>query len=144
MNLSKMVSQAQEAMTVRRVYGEPFVKNGVTVIPAASIRGAVGGGGGDDKSGEHEQTGSGCGLMIKAAPIGAFVIQVDKVSWRPSYDINRVMLGVLGAQLTVIVALIVQSRQKGPGLGAATAKKLKPTTPKSKTLRGRVNKAVRR
>ena len=30
------VPQAKDAMTVKRVYGEPFENDGVTVIPAAS------------------------------------------------------------------------------------------------------------
>lgn len=111
MNFSKMVGRAQEAMTVRRVYAEPYVTDGVTVIPAASIRGAVGGGGGDDKSDDREAAGSGGGMTIKATPVGAFVIRGNTVSWKPSYDVNRVILGVLGAQLTVIVSLIVRSQQ---------------------------------
>jgi hypothetical protein len=31
----EMVDQAREAITVRRVYGDPYEKDGVMIIPAA-------------------------------------------------------------------------------------------------------------
>jgi uncharacterized spore protein YtfJ len=40
------------------VFGEPYEKDGVTIIPAARIRGGAGGGGGedaDDALAEHGQ-----------------------------------------------------------------------------------------
>lgn len=43
MDLKEFVSKGQETMTIRRAFGEPYVQNGVTVVPAARIRGAVGG-----------------------------------------------------------------------------------------------------
>ena len=44
MNVSEVVGT--DALTVRRVYGEPYEKNGVTIIPAAMVFGGGGGGGG--------------------------------------------------------------------------------------------------
>jgi uncharacterized spore protein YtfJ len=38
--VQRMIEQARDTMTVRRVFGDPYEKNGVTVIPAA--RAAVG------------------------------------------------------------------------------------------------------
>ena len=35
MDVYKTVDQAREAMIVRRVYGDPFEKDGVMIIPAA-------------------------------------------------------------------------------------------------------------
>lgn len=107
MNLKEFVGKGQEAMTVRRVFGEPYVQNGVTVVPAARIRGAVGGGGGDDKTDTHQGEGEGGGLMINAAPVGVYVIRGEKVTWVPSFDLNRV---ILGAQITAVVALIVSRK----------------------------------
>ncbi|MBV9453827.1 MAG: hypothetical protein JOZ19_06875, partial [Rubrobacter sp.] len=48
MDVFEMVSQAREAMTVRRVYGDPYEKEGVTIIPAAKVRGGADAGGGKD------------------------------------------------------------------------------------------------
>lgn len=37
MNTLESLSQAREAITVRRVYGDPYQEEGVTVIPAANV-----------------------------------------------------------------------------------------------------------
>jgi len=39
----KVIDQVRDVVTGRRVFGEAFEKNGVTVIPAASVRGGGGG-----------------------------------------------------------------------------------------------------
>lgn len=43
-DVQRAIEQAKDAITVRRVYGDPFEKDGVTVIPAARVQngGAVG------------------------------------------------------------------------------------------------------
>lgn len=53
------VPKAQDALTVRRVFGEPYEKDGATFIPAARV---VGGGGGGNGQNEHGQSGNGSGL----------------------------------------------------------------------------------
>ncbi len=35
MNALETINQARDALTVRRVYGDPYQEEGVTVIPAA-------------------------------------------------------------------------------------------------------------
>jgi uncharacterized spore protein YtfJ len=39
MDVSVMVAQTREAMTVRRVYGDPYEKDGLTIILVAKVRG---------------------------------------------------------------------------------------------------------
>jgi uncharacterized spore protein YtfJ len=90
-------------LTVSRLFGEPSERNRLTVIPVAAVR-SVGGGGQDEGSGpEGVGTGSGSGGGF-AKPAGVYVIDGDSVSWRPSGDVNRV---VLGGQVVLIVALLV-------------------------------------
>ena len=48
--VEEILSEARDTLTVRRVYGEPIVHNGVTIVPAAAVRG--GGGGGEGEPGE--------------------------------------------------------------------------------------------
>ncbi|HET8601137.1 MAG TPA: spore germination protein GerW family protein [Segeticoccus sp.] len=93
MKPTEVITTAQEAMTVKRVIGEPHEKNGVTVIPAAVVRGGGGGGGGEDKDG---QEGGGGGFGLNARPAGAFVIRGERVRWQPAVDPNRIIV-VLGA-----------------------------------------------
>jgi uncharacterized spore protein YtfJ len=101
-DVDKTIEETKDALTVRRVFGEPYVKNGVTLIPAARVQGGAGGGSGEGPGGEGRGGGAGFGLSAK--PAGAYVINGDEVSWRPAVDVNRV---ILGAQLVTLVALLV-------------------------------------
>lgn len=112
MEVNEVIAQARDTLTVKRVFGEPYEKNGVTVIPAARVQGGAGGGGGEGPQGQGKGSGSGFGL--NARPVGAFLIKGDEVTWRPAVDLNKV---VLGAQVVAIVALltiraIVKARSK--------------------------------
>jgi uncharacterized spore protein YtfJ len=84
-NVDEMWQGARDSVTVRRVYGKPVESDGVTVIPAAAVRGGAGGGGDNEGNG-----GGGFGVM--ARPVGAYVIRNGKVSWRPAFDLNRVLI----------------------------------------------------
>ena len=99
MNIDEVITQARDATTARRVYGEPYEKNGLTVIPAASVRRGGRGGG---ESGEGE--GSRAGFRLSARPVGAFVVKGDEVSWKPAVDATRI---ALGGQIVALVALLV-------------------------------------
>jgi uncharacterized spore protein YtfJ len=100
MNIDQFIATARESMTVRRVYGDPYEKDGVTVIPSARVSGGAGGGGGHDEQG---QEGEGGGFGVQARPAGAYVIKDGQVRWMPAVDVNRVM-SILGA---VLIALFV-------------------------------------
>jgi uncharacterized spore protein YtfJ len=101
MEVQEVLAQARDAMTVKRVFGEPYEKNGVTVIPAARVQGGAGGGGGEGPEGQGR--GSGTGFGLSARPVGAYLIRGDEVTWRPAVDLNRI---VLGGQIVAIVALL--------------------------------------
>jgi uncharacterized spore protein YtfJ len=92
-----MLTGVRESMTARTVFNEPIERNGVTIIPAAKVRGG-GGGGGD----ANQNAGGGFGIAAK--PAGAYVVRGDRVSWEPAIDVNRI---VLGGQIALIVALLV-------------------------------------
>jgi uncharacterized spore protein YtfJ len=101
MEVQDVIAQARDAMTVKRVFGEPYEKNGVTVIPAARVQGGAGGGGGEGPEGQGR--GSGTGFGLSARPVGAYLIRGDEVTWRPAVDLNRI---VLGGQIVAVVALL--------------------------------------
>ena len=86
MEVNDVISQARDALTVKRVFGEPYEQNGVTVIPAARVQGGAGGGGGEGPDGQGKGSGSGFGL--NARPVGAFLIRGDEVMWRPAVDLK--------------------------------------------------------
>lgn len=96
MDVQEAVAKAQDAITVKRVYGEPYERDGVAVIPAAEIRGAGGGGEGEDPT--RGGSGSGAGFGFGARPVGVYVIEGGKVRWQPAVDVTRIILqGVLAA-----------------------------------------------
>ena len=95
------IAQARDTLTVKRVFGEPYEKDGVTVIPAARVQGGAGGGSGEDPQGQGKGSGSGFGMT--ARPVGAFIIRDGELSWRPAVDVNRI---VLGGQLVAVAALL--------------------------------------
>jgi uncharacterized spore protein YtfJ len=97
MNALEAVSQAKDVINVRRVYGEPYQEDGLTIIPAANVIG--GGGGGGDTAGN-----GGAGFGVRARPAGAWVIKDGEVQWKPALDLNRV---ILVGQIIAIVALLV-------------------------------------
>ena len=90
---------AQDAMAAKRVYGEPVERDGVTVIPAASVGGGGGGGG------DNENNGGG-GFGIRARPVGAYVIRGDRVEWKPALDVQRLLFAAAG-----LVALALLARR---------------------------------
>jgi uncharacterized spore protein YtfJ len=98
--VSRSIEQARDVMTVKRVFGEPFDKGGVTIIPAAAVRGGSGGGGGGDAEGAG---GGGTGFALTARPTGAFVIRDGHATWQPAIDVNRI---VLGAQVAFVAAVL--------------------------------------
>jgi hypothetical protein len=95
MNPQAILSGAQEAMHVRRVFADPVQFGEITVIPAAIVNGGGGGGGGSADEG-------GGGFGVRAKPAGAFVIRNGDVCWRPAVNVNQI---VAGAQLVAIAAL---------------------------------------
>ena len=97
-NVQDILAQARDAITVKRVFGDPYEKDGMTIIPAAAVAGGAGGGQGPEAS-----AGSGSGFGVRARPVGVYVIQEGQVRWEPAFDLNRV---ILGGQIVVAIMLL--------------------------------------
>jgi uncharacterized spore protein YtfJ len=76
-DIDQLLQGARDAITVKRVYGDPVERDGVTVIPAAAVLGGGGGGGDDTNNG-------GGGFWLAARPVGAYVIRGEEVEWKPA------------------------------------------------------------
>ncbi len=119
MDVREVLAQARDAMTVKRVFGDPVERDGVTVIPVARVWGGGGGGGGsatspgpeEGSAGAEKSTGreegSGAGFGLHASPAGVYVIRGETVSWEPALDLNRVILG--GQLVAVVLILAIRS-----------------------------------
>ena len=80
MQVEELISGARDVISVKRVYGDPYEKNGLTVIPAATVRGGGGGGMGESEVGE---SGGGGGFGMIARPSGAWIVEGGEVTWKP-------------------------------------------------------------
>jgi uncharacterized spore protein YtfJ len=119
MDANEVLSHARDAMTVKRVFGDPYEQDGLTVIPVASVMGGAGAGGGtgagarpagtDDEriEGGAPDSGYGMGYGLKAAPAGVYVIKGGEVEWKPAVDVNRLALQRAG--IIVVALLVVRS-----------------------------------
>ncbi|MGH3442595.1 MAG: GerW family sporulation protein [Nitriliruptorales bacterium] len=122
MDASEVLGGVRDAITVRRVFGDPIERDGALIVPVAHVRG--GGGGGDDgmsrdgkpspaggggfddgmsRDGKPSPAGGG-GFGIDARPVGAYVIRDGSVRFEPAIDLTRI---IVGGQLVAIVALLV-------------------------------------
>src|SRR2546426_6736079 len=96
MNALEVLNQTKDAITVRRVYGEPYQQDGVTVIPAANVWG--GGGGGGDTEGN-----GGGGVGVVARPPRAWGIKDGEAGGGPAVDVNpNLFVGPLGRVRAVL------------------------------------------
>ena len=104
--VDEVLAQARDSMTVKRVFGDPIERNGLTIIPVANVMG--GGGAGTAAPGDTPEasipTGGGAGFGVRATPAGVYVVQGDTVKWEPAVDMGRV---ILVGQVVAIVALLV-------------------------------------
>ncbi|MBV9173201.1 MAG: hypothetical protein JOZ81_24310 [Chloroflexi bacterium] len=117
MHVQELLAQAHDLMTIKRVFGEPIEKNGITIIPVASVLGGFGGSGG---SASAANTSFGGGLGLSATPAGVYVIKGETVTWHPAINLNRVILG--GQVVAIVLLLTVRSmiraravRRRGTG-----------------------------
>jgi uncharacterized spore protein YtfJ len=120
-NVQTILAQARDAMTVKRVFGDPIERDGVTVIPVAHVMGGGGGGGGaslgrqgEETEQRERETGAGAGFGVSSSPAGVFVIKNGNVSWQPAVNANRIVMGgqVVGALALLIIYLLLRARRR--------------------------------
>jgi uncharacterized spore protein YtfJ len=96
MDPREAMKRAHEAVSARQVIGEPVERDGVTVIPAATV---FGGGGGGAGTGPEEDApaseGAGFGFGLVGWPAGAFEIKGEQVRWQPAVDYTRIALSLI-------------------------------------------------
>ncbi|ACQ80637.1 conserved hypothetical protein [Beutenbergia cavernae DSM 12333] len=122
--VERLTQAASDAIHVRRVFGDPVTSGDTTVIPVATVLGMHGMGFGEgdlagrgpesesSPGGEGRGAGGGGGFGMLARPAGAFVVSGDDVTWRPSVDVNLVVLGgqALGAVALAGLTFVLVAR----------------------------------
>ncbi len=101
MEVQEILEKAQKNLGATHVYAEPYVVNGLTVIPAATVAGGGGAGRGESAEGQ----GGGGGFGVKSKPSGAWVIEDGTVHWKAALDLNRLLIGAEIVALAGVFAL---------------------------------------
>jgi uncharacterized spore protein YtfJ len=113
MDPTELLSQARDVMSVKRVFGDPIEKDGLTIIPVARVMGGAGGGGtvtseaAEGSTGAATTPGMGVGFGVAASPAGVYVIRGDRVTWQPAYDVQR--LALIGGLVGIVAMLVIRS-----------------------------------
>jgi uncharacterized spore protein YtfJ len=110
--LEELATKVEDALTVRRVFGDPVQRDGVTVIPVASVAGGGGGGGGHDADG---QEGEGGGFGLRARPVGVYVLNDGGVRWQPAVDLERLASLAFAAVVVLALARVRAARHRARG-----------------------------
>jgi uncharacterized spore protein YtfJ len=106
---------ARDAISVRRVFGDPMELNGVTVIPVARVAGGGGGGGGEGSiKDEQTGTGFGTGFGLHAGPVGVYEVRDGQVVWKPAVDATRLAKGgqLLAGLLALCITVVMLRRSR--------------------------------
>jgi uncharacterized spore protein YtfJ len=116
-NLRETLRAARDAVSARQVFGEPVERDGVTVIPAASVLGGGGGGGGDGATRREEQwpeSGGGFGFGLWGRPVAAIEITERGIEWKSApLDLTGVlMVGLMFAAPAVLAAWLRHRRDR--------------------------------
>jgi uncharacterized spore protein YtfJ len=110
MGTNEILDRTSSVLTAERVFAPASVQDGITVIPAAHVRGGGGAGGGK----LQDEEGEGGGFGVSASPAGAIVIDGHDVKWKVPFDLNRVILGgqVVGISYFVFQWLTERSKAR--------------------------------
>ena len=107
MDAMNAIETARQAVSVQRVFGAPVEREGLTVLPAATVMGGGGGGSGQDADGAG---GGGTGFGVRARPTGAYVIRDGEATWRPAIDVNRLVVAIAAVVITYLVTRVRRER----------------------------------
>ena len=109
-NARAPIDAANDALSVKRVFGEPYSDGDATIIPVAKALGGsgmgFGGGSGphySDSEDGAEGFGGGGGFGVRVRPLGVYVIRDGRVDFKPTIDVNR---AIIGGQIAVAVVAV--------------------------------------
>ncbi len=100
MDMNEIMTTARDAMTVRRVFGDPVTHDGVSVISAAMVIGGMGGGSGQRGGGD---VGDGGGFGVIGVPVGVYTIRDGQVRWHPAVNVNLLAIAATAVAVTYLL-----------------------------------------
>lgn len=101
MSPDDILTRVGEQLGIRRVFGEPIERDGITVVPVAVAIGGGGGGTGPDEQG----SGGGVGGMVRG--IGVYAVSNGQVRFVPAIDTTA-----LAAMGVLLAGLLLRARRR--------------------------------
>jgi uncharacterized spore protein YtfJ len=111
--LSTLADRLGGRFTASTVFGSPVEREGVTVIPVATVRFGLGGGGGEDPSGG--QSGEGGGGAGSGAPVGYIEIKDGRSRFVPLVHPARMVAMFCATAVAIVLSLRVGQAQRPRG-----------------------------
>lgn len=96
-----ILTRVGDQLGIRRVFGEPIERDGVTVVPVAVSIGGGGGGAAPDEQG----SGGGFGGVVRG--IGVYAISNGQVRFIPAVDATA-----LSALLVLTIGIVARARRR--------------------------------
>ena len=108
------IKGTRDALTVGRVFGDPYDIDGTTVIPVARVAGGAGGGGGESTDDDEPGSGFGSGFGMQARPVGVYEVRDGDVTWKPTIDVTQIAKRgqVLAGIVIVCLTLVLLRRSR--------------------------------
>ena len=94
--------EASGTIGARRLFGKPYAKNGVVVIPVAKIGPA-----GRRRLGLLPGPDPG----LSGQPVGAYVIRGQRVRWKPAVDVNGLLFRAQAIGAAAVLIALVRRRR---------------------------------
>lgn len=110
MDSAKAFGALRKALSARTVYGDPVEREGVTVIPAATVFGGGGLGASEASPDGERPAGVGGGYGLVAWPTGAIEIRGDEVRWHRAFDATQFYVTALLVALAALRAILAARR----------------------------------
>jgi uncharacterized spore protein YtfJ len=101
--LARLADRLGTQFSAQSVFGAPAERDGVTVIPVATLRYGLGGGGGEDQAKHQDGAGAGAGGTV--TPIGYIELKDGQSRYVPLVQPAR-MLALLAAASLVGLAIL--------------------------------------
>jgi uncharacterized spore protein YtfJ len=124
MDVKELLGKVTDHLSVGRAFGPAYEKDGTLIIPVALVAGGGGGGGSDvsaqetsladDSSASHHApvTGSGGGFGGVVLPVGAYVVNGERVRWMPAVNVTLIALAALGVLRVVVTSRKMSRRHR--------------------------------
>ena len=101
--LTELAERLEKGARAATVFGEPVVRDTVTVVPVARARWAVGGGAGQEREQDESQSGTGGGGGVNVKPVGYIEIRDNETRFRWIASPGSIVAAVVGGLTALLL-----------------------------------------